>query len=79
MIIDSSGAIIAEIHGDGVACADIDLGDRQTNVYRDPTLSRGMPYIAPQMRMTTDDRLLVDLHRLMYDASGDTTAPDPPR
>ena len=79
MIIDSSGAIIAEIHGDGVACADIDLGDRQTNVYRDPTLSRGMPYIAPQMRMTTDDRLLVDLHRLMYDASGDTTAPDPPK
>ena len=79
MIIDSSGAIIAEIHGDGVACADIDLGDRQTNAYRDPTLSRGMPCIAPQMRMTTDDRLLADLHRLMYDASGDITAPDPPR
>ena len=29
--------------------------------------------------MTTDDRLLTDLHRLMYDASGDITAPDPPR
>ena len=67
MIIDSSGVIIAEIHGDGVACADIDLGDRQTNWYRDPTLTRGMPCIAPQMRMTTDDRLLVDLHRLMYE------------
>ena len=36
MIIDSSGVIIAEIHGDGVACADIDLGDRQTNVVPRP-------------------------------------------
>ena len=26
-----------------------------------------MPCIAPQMRMTTDDRLLSDLHRLMHD------------
>ena len=81
MIIDSSGAVIAEVHGDGVACADIDLADRQTNWYRDPTLARGMPGIAPQMRMTTDDRLLTDLHRLMYDGLADPAAgaPYPPR
>lgn len=79
MIIDSSGAIIAEMHGDGVACADIDPGDRQTNWYGDPTLTRGMPCIAPQMRMTTDDRLLADLHRLMYDGPADDAGGPPPQ
>lgn len=67
MIIDSSGAVIAEVHGDGVAYAKIDLDNRKTNWYGDSTLTRGMPYIAPQMRMTTDDQLLTDLHNSMYD------------
>ena len=65
MIIDSSGVVLGETHGDGVVCADLDLAERQTNWYRDPTLARGMPYIAPQMRMTLDDRLLHELHEEM--------------
>jgi predicted amidohydrolase len=67
MIIDSSGMILAETHGDGIACADLNLDWRETNVYKDPTLSYGMPGIAPGMRMTLDDRLLDDLHRLLKD------------
>jgi predicted amidohydrolase len=65
MIIDSSGAIIAEVHRDGVACADLNLDLRQTNAYIDPTLAYGMPYTIPQLRYTADDRLLADLFKLM--------------
>ncbi len=61
MIIDSSGAIIAETHGDGVVCADLNLDCRQTNWYGDPTLTYGMPCAVPQMRNVLDDRLLEDL------------------
>lgn len=65
MIIDSSGAIIAETHGDGIACADLNLDFRRTNVYGDPTLSYGMPGIFSQMRNVVDDRMLNELMGLM--------------
>lgn len=61
MVIESSGAILAENHHGGFAWADLNLQYRETNVYRDPTLSYGMPCIAPQMRNVLDDRLLEDL------------------
>jgi predicted amidohydrolase len=65
MIIDSSGAILAETHQDGVACADLNLDYRRVNAYGDPTLSYGMPGIAPQMRGVLDDRLIDELARAM--------------
>ena len=65
MIIDSSGIILAETHGDGVASADLNLDYRETNWYGDPTLSYGVPCIAPQMRMRLSDRILDDLHQAM--------------
>ena len=65
MIIDSSGAIIAETHGDGIACADLNLDYRKTNAYGDPTLSYGMPLTMPQMRNVIDDKLISDLAGLM--------------
>jgi len=57
MIIDSSGAIIAETHGDGVVFADLNLDTRQINWYGDPTLIYGMPCIVPQMRNVVNGRL----------------------
>jgi len=68
MIIGSSGAIIAETHGDGVAVADLDLDWRETNVYVDPTLAQGMPCIVPQMRHVLDHSLLDQLHKSLRDA-----------
>lgn len=65
MIIDSSGVILAETFGDGVAYADVDLNYRKTNWYEDPTWTNSMPYIVPQMRNCADNFLLDDLHRLM--------------
>ena len=65
MVIDSSGAIVAQTHGEGAAYADVNLDHRRTNHYGDPTLVYGMPCIQKQMRNTLDDRLLEDLGRLM--------------
>jgi predicted amidohydrolase len=67
MIIDSSGAIIAENHGDGIAWADIDLSCRHVNWYGDPTLTYGMPCIHPQMRNVVDNELLKQLYQSMLD------------
>ena len=58
MVISSSGAILAETHDDGVACADLNLDVRPVNWYIDPTLSYGMPCIVPQMRNCLEDRLV---------------------
>jgi predicted amidohydrolase len=58
MIIDSSGAILAETQGDGLVFADLDLDLRKTNWYGDPTLRYGMPCIVRQMENTLDDRWL---------------------
>ena len=58
MIIESSGQIIAENHHSGFAWADLNLDYRQTNVYRDPMMSYGIPCIVPQMRNVLDHRLL---------------------
>ena len=58
MVIDSSGAIIAETHGEGVAYSDVDLEYRKTNVYIDPTLTHGMPTIVPHLRYVADNSLL---------------------
>ena len=65
MIIDSSGAIIAENHGDGIALADIDLSCRHVNWYGAPTLTYGMPCIHPQMRNVADNDLLDLLYKSM--------------
>ena len=65
MIIDSSGEITAQTHGDGIACADLNLDYRRTNVYGDPTLAYGMPCIIPQMRNVLDNSLLDDLQKVM--------------
>jgi predicted amidohydrolase len=67
MIIDSSGAIIAQTHGDGIAVAELNLTYRQTNVYLDPTLAYGMPCIVPQMRNVVDNSLLKHLSEKMKD------------
>jgi predicted amidohydrolase len=61
MIIDSSGAIIAETHGEGIACADLNLDFRKVNAYVDPTLGCGMPCITPQLRHCIDDGVLDEL------------------
>jgi predicted amidohydrolase len=58
MIIDSSGSIIAQTHGDGVVWADLDLSYRKVNWYVDPTLTYGMPCAIGQMRNVIDHRLL---------------------
>ncbi|MEN6355499.1 MAG: carbon-nitrogen hydrolase family protein [Armatimonadota bacterium] len=55
MIIDSSGSIIAQTHGDGVVYADLDLSYRKVNWYGDPTLSYGMPCAIEQMRNVIDN------------------------
>ena len=65
MVIDSSGAIIAETHGNGIACADLNLDYRETNWYKDPTLTYGMPCIIPQLRNRLSDRLLAELQQSM--------------
>ena len=65
MIIDSSGAILAETHDDGLAVADLNLDARAVNWYGDATLSYGMPCIAPQMRNRLDDSLLDTLFDAM--------------
>jgi predicted amidohydrolase len=65
MIISSSGAIIAQTHDDGVACADLNLDVRLTNHYGDPTRAYGMPCIVPQMRHCLDDDFLDELNRAM--------------
>ncbi len=65
MIIDSSGAIIAETHGDGLAFASLDLDYPKTNHYGDPTLRYGMPCIKPQMRNVIDNRLIQILYKCM--------------
>ena len=65
MVIDSSGAIIAETHRDGIAFADLNLDFRQTNAYGDPTLAYGMPTIVPQMRNVLDNSLLENLAEIM--------------
>jgi len=64
MIIDSSGRILAETHGGGVVSADLDLDRREVNYYRDPTVSFGMPGLAPEMRNVLDDRLTAELAQL---------------
>jgi predicted amidohydrolase len=61
MIIDSSGAVLAETHSDGIAYADLDLRERRVNWYVDPTVTYGMPTIAPEMRNVLDDGLLAML------------------
>jgi predicted amidohydrolase len=68
MIISSSGAILAETHDDGVACADLNLDVRPVNWYIDPTLSYGMPCIVPSMRNCLDNRLLDTLAVALRDA-----------
>jgi predicted amidohydrolase len=65
MIISSSGAIIAQTHDDGVACADLNLDVRLTNHYGDPTRAYGMPCIVPHMRHCLDDNFLDELNRAM--------------
>jgi predicted amidohydrolase len=65
MIIDSSGEIIAETHGDGLVYADLDMSERQVNYYKDPSLTYGMPCIAPQMRGALDNELIDELYSLM--------------
>lgn len=65
MIISSSGAIIAQTHDDGVACADLNLDVRETNHYGDPTRSYGMPCIVPQMRHCLNDDFLEELNAAM--------------
>jgi predicted amidohydrolase len=64
MIIDSSGDIIAQIHGAGVVAADLNLDRREVNWYRDPTVSFGMPCIVPEMRNVLDDALAREMERL---------------
>lgn len=68
MIIDSSGAILAETHDDGVACADLNLDYRKTNWYGDPTLTYGMPCTVPQMRNVLDHTLLEGLSNVVKTA-----------
>ena len=68
MIIGSSGAILAETHTDGVACADLNLDWRETNVYIDPTLAAGMPCTVAQMRHVLDHTLLDGLHERLRGA-----------
>jgi len=70
MIIDSSGRIIAETHGGGVVSADLDLDRREVNYYRDPTVSFGMPCLAPEMRNVLDDRLTAELTQLYAETHG---------
>ncbi len=65
MIIDSSGKILAENHHSGIAVTELNLDYRKANAYIDPTLVYGMPGIEPAMRMTSDDRMLKELHSLM--------------
>jgi predicted amidohydrolase len=65
MIISSSGAIIAQTHDDGVACADLNLDVRLTNHYGDPTRAYGMPCIVPQMRHCLDNDFLDELNQAM--------------
>lgn len=57
MIIDSSGSIIAETHGDGIVWADLDLGYRKLNWYGDPTLTYGMPCAVSQMRNIVEESM----------------------
>jgi predicted amidohydrolase len=69
MIIDSSGEIIAQTHGDGLAYADLDMSQREVNWYKDPTIAYGMPCIVPQMRHVLDHELIDELHsRMISDA-----------
>jgi len=69
MIIESSGRIIAETHGDGVVYADLDLDYRPVNWYVEPTFSYSMPCRVPQMRTVADHKLIDDLHKLMREAN----------
>ena len=78
MIIDSSGAILAETHTGGIACADLDLSNRQTNVYIDPTLSHGMPYIVPHLRYTSDESLIGMVSEAMLGYRGASIDPKIP-
>jgi len=68
MIINSTGEILAETHGDGVAFADLDLNYRQVNWYRDPTFAYSMPCIVPQMRNTVDHELIDGLAKALREA-----------
>ena len=68
MVIESSGVILAETHDDGVACADLNLERRETNWYRDPTLSYGMPCAVPEMRNALNERLEEEEGRLRTSA-----------
>jgi predicted amidohydrolase len=72
MIIDSSGAILAETQTPGFVWADLNLDWRETNIYKDPTLMKGMPTIHPAMRFSADDDLEIELCRLM--SQGKVTA-----
>ncbi len=65
MIIDSSGRILVENHHEGIAFTELNLDYRKVNVYNDPTLIYGMPGIKPAMRMTADNNLLDELHKIM--------------
>jgi predicted amidohydrolase len=67
MIIDSSGAILSEIHDDGIAYADLNLDYRKVNWYGDPTWTQGMPTIVRQMRHCLDDKYLEKLFNNMTD------------
>jgi predicted amidohydrolase len=75
MIISSSGAIIAQTHDDGVACADLNLDWRFTNHYGDPTRTYGMPCITPQMRNCLDDDFLNELNQAMRRPQVGSTPP----
>ena len=68
MVIDSSGAILAEVKGDGIACADLDLDCRRAYCYGEPNLSFGVPGMAPHMRNTLDNTIIKDLARIMEEA-----------
>lgn len=68
MIINSSGDIITQTHGDGVVYADLNLDFRATNWYGDPTLSYGMPCQIPQMRYVVDDFLVNEIGKKLKDA-----------
>ncbi|MDO8588318.1 MAG: carbon-nitrogen hydrolase family protein [Armatimonadota bacterium] len=68
MIINSSGDVIAQTHGQGVVYADLNLDFRPTNWYGDPTLSYGMPCTIPQMRIAVDDHLVEELGRKLREA-----------
>jgi len=60
MIIDSSGEILAQTQGEGVAFSDLNLDYRQTNVYGDPTLVYGMPCVQSQMQNVLDKTFLLN-------------------